>query len=222
MFVDHLFYGFRRNMSSSFSGGRRFPRDMSHAAISSWSAEECLIFLRLEWRWFLQQFRDSWELSSMEVPEVFEVLQTAWANLEKLFLPLLDRRGCQISPLEVKQNAYGYVLHLAKETIGGKQGFSLALQTYTLHSVIHLWQHLIWWGNSFEMWCFKYERMAAELTQLLRGWNGRGEPGSFIARKMALKHASTVHMAGVIERCLNITCFICSQNLRLTGKQNTF
>lgn len=222
MFVDHLFYAFRRNMSPSFSRGRRFPRDLSHAALSAWSAEECLIFLRLVWRWFLQQFRDTWDLSGVQVPEVFEVLQAAWIHLEALLLPLLDRRGCQLSPLQVKRNAYAYVLHLAKATVGGQQAFSLALQTYTLHSTIHLWQHLKWWGNSFEMWCFKYERMAAELTQLLAGWNGRGEPGSFIARKMALKHASSVHMAGIIERCLDRTCSACCDDCTLAGSQNTF
>jgi hypothetical protein len=202
MFIDHLFYAFRRNMGPSFSRGRRFPRDLTHAAISAWSAEECLIFLRLEWRWFLQQFRDSWDLAGVEVPEVFQVLEAAWIHLENLFLPLLDRRGCQQSATQVKHNAYAYVLHLAKATIDGRQAFCIALHTYTLHSVLHLWQHLLWWGNPFEMWCFKYERMAAELTQLLAGWNGRGEAGGFIARKMALKHASSVHMSAVIDRCL--------------------
>jgi hypothetical protein len=207
-FIDHLFYGFRRNMGPSFARGRRFPRNLTHAAISAWSAEECLIFLRLEWRWFLQQFRDSWDLAGVEVPEVFQVLEKAWVLLENLLLPLLDRRGCQLTPLEVKHTAYAYVLHLAKATVGGQQAFCIALQTYTLHSVLHLWQHLVWTGNAFEMWCFKYERMAAELTQLLAGWNGRGEPGGFIARKMALKHASTVHMAQIIERCLTRTCSV--------------
>jgi hypothetical protein len=207
MFIDHLLYGFRRNINPSFSRGRRFARDLSHAAIMAWSAEECLIFLRLEWRWFMQQFRDSWELAGLPIPAVFQVLEDAWTLLEKLFVPLLDRRGCQQTPLQVKHNAYAYVLHLAKATTSGQQAFCLGLHTYTLHSTLHLWQHLEWWGNSFEMWCFKYERMASELTQMLTGWNGRGEPGGFIARKMALKQASSMHMTSILERCLSQNMF---------------
>ena len=208
MYVDHLFFRFRSNMNAAFSRGRRFPRDLTHAAISSWSAEECLIFLRLEWRWLLQQFRDMWDAAGVDVPDVFEVLQTAWVYLEELLLPLLDRRGCQIPPEAVKLNAFQYMLHLATIKTDGRQAFCLALQTYTLHSSMHLWKFMGWWGNLFELWCFKFERMASELTQLLTGWNGRGEPGSYIARRMALQHASTVHMQGIIDRCGHVRMYI--------------
>jgi hypothetical protein len=37
-FIDHMMYDFRVTMPPSFARGRRYPRDLSHAAISSWSA----------------------------------------------------------------------------------------------------------------------------------------------------------------------------------------
>ena len=112
-FIDHLLYGFRRNMSSGFSRGRRFARDLSHASVSSWSAEEALIFLRLQWRWLLQQFLNMWQDAGNAVPEVFVVLTQAWELLEAFLLPQLDRRGCQETPENVRTAALHYMLHLA-------------------------------------------------------------------------------------------------------------
>ena len=56
MFVDHMLYDFRLNVPPVFSTGRRFARDVRDGSICSWTAEECLNFARITWRWFFQQF----------------------------------------------------------------------------------------------------------------------------------------------------------------------
>ena len=54
LWLDSILHKFKAMMPSVFVRGRRFPYGMSHAAIKSWSAEECLLFLRVTWRMLFQ------------------------------------------------------------------------------------------------------------------------------------------------------------------------
>ena len=45
-------------------------------------------------------------------------------------------------------------------------------------------------GALWEVWCFKCERVASELTQMLTGSSTRGGAAEFLARRIALKRAS--------------------------------
>jgi hypothetical protein len=185
---------FRRNMHPGFSTGRRFFKDLSHAAVAAWTAEECLIWLRLQWRFVLQQFVDMYD----EVPEILSVLIRAWELLSELLMPYMDRRGCLVPIDELAENSVAYQSHLREATVGGKRAFSLGFLGYTAHCTTHLHWFVQWWGALWEVWCFKCERVASELTQMLTGWGGGGA-AEFLARRLALKRASMLRVREVAD-----------------------
>jgi hypothetical protein len=181
---------FRMNMHPGFSQGRRYFRELSHEAIASWTAEECLIWLRLQWRFFLQQFIDMYVDRGLVVPEVLVVLVRAWELLADLLLPHMDRRGVVVPVKELAERSVKYQCHMREATIGGVRAFSLGFLGYTAHSTTHLHKFVQWWGALWELWCFKCERVASELTQMLTGWNTHGGAAEFLARRISLKRAS--------------------------------
>jgi len=71
---------YRSDMPAYITHGRRFPRDLSHALISMWSAEETLIFIRHQWRHVFQSMYESYEgaiLQDMKTcTETFGMLKT--------------------------------------------------------------------------------------------------------------------------------------------------
>ena len=105
MFVDHMLYDFRLNVPPLFSSGRRFARDVRDGSICSWTAEECLNFARITWRWFFQQFYtildrtgnidnlDPIDLASLDA------VVGAWELFEGWLFPVMDRNGLSL-PLE--------------------------------------------------------------------------------------------------------------------------
>jgi hypothetical protein len=189
VWVNRIAAGFRRNVHPGFGTGRRFFRDLTPEMVASWTAEECLVFLRLQWRFLLQQLVDVQIRAGQDVPEVMSVLIEAWEKLEAALLPHMDRRGCQLSEESLRQSACAYQLHLVHATIAGHRAFSLSYMTHTVHMLTHLHKYHRWWGDLWTHWCFVYERMASEVTQLLTGWHG-GEPASYVAKRLSLKRAS--------------------------------
>lgn len=194
--MDSLCDMFRANMPPGFARGRRFPRNLSHAAISGWTAEECLVFLRIEWRYICSQFLHMWHESGKETPEIFQVVMEGLTLFSNAIAPFLDRRGCQSSMEQLRDAAVKYVRHMVHAQVDGQRVYSLAFCTHTQHMVLHLWRHLGYWGDLFEHWCFLFERMASEITTLLVGWNGT-EAGAYIGRRLSMKATSTRHMKKV-------------------------
>jgi hypothetical protein len=190
---------FRRNMHPGFSTGRRYFKLLSHEAIASWTAEECLIWLRLQWRFFLQQFIDMYLDRGLVVPEILLVLVTAWELLAAVLLPYMDRRGVVVPVDELKMNAVKYQAHMRDAKVGGKRAFSLGFLGYTAHSTIHLHKYVQWWGALWELWCFKFERVASELTQMLTGWSTQGGAAEFLARRLALKRYTTHKVQEIVK-----------------------
>ena len=208
MFVDHMLYDFRLNVPPVFSTGRRFARDVRDGSICSWTAEECLNFARITWRWFFQQFYmmldrtgnidnlDPIDLASLDA------VVGAWELFEGWLFPAMDRNGLSLSLGDFSQRCVRYALYLKNHRINGKRTFPVTLQTHTLHCLgAHLWRYFHWWGNVREHQCFCFERVASELTQTLSAWNGRGEGGSFLARKLRWKQASRSYVDRHITGC---------------------
>ena len=201
IFVDHMLYDFRENVPPWASTGRRWPRDLREGSICSWTAEECLNWARVIWRWFFQQFYtmidatgsfdrlDPLDLASLDA------VVGAWEKLEGWLFPAMDRHGLSLDLADFRLKCLHYALYLKNHAIGDSRAFPLGLQTHTLHCLgAHLWKYYEWWGNVREHQCFCFERMASELTQSLSAWNGRGEGGTFLARRLRVKQASMLHM----------------------------
>ena len=201
MFVDHMLYDFRVNVAPLFSTGRRFARDVRDGSICSWTAEECLNFARITWRWFFQQFYTMLDrtghidnLNPIDLASLDAVVG-AWERFEGWLFPVMDRNGLSLSLEDFSHRCVEYALYLKNHRIHGQRAFPVTLQTHTLHCLgAHLWQYFDWWGNVREHQCFCFERVASELTQTLSAWNGRGEGGSFLARRLRLKEASRLYV----------------------------
>ena len=189
---------FRSNVHPGFARGRRFMRDFTHAAVSKWSVEECLVFLRLQWRFFIQQFYD---LTPGKQPELLTCVARAWELLEAALLPYLNRGGNPKTDDQLMASASAYQAHLVGAKLDGRRVFSLSYMTTTVHKLSHLHKFLLWWGNLTEHWCFKQERMAGEMTQMLTGWT-HGEAAAYISNRLELKRAS-MHLLRK-QRCLFI------------------
>ena len=119
-----LFDMFRANMPPGFARGRRFPRNLSHAAISGWTAEECLVFLRIEWRYICSQFLHMWHESGKETPEIFQVVMEGLTLFSNAIAPFLDRRGCQSSMEQLRDAAVKYVRHMVHAQVDGQRVYS--------------------------------------------------------------------------------------------------
>lgn len=205
LFVDHLFYDFRVNVPPWGSTGRRFPRDLRDGSICSWTAEECLNWARVVWRWFFQQFYTMLDttgqydqMNPLALASLDAVVE-AWEKLEGWLFPAMDRNGVSLSLTDFRERCLEYAMHLKNHTIDGVRTFPVGLQTHTLHALgAHLWRYQGWWGNVREHQCYVFERMAATLTQTLGAWNGRGEGGDFLARKLRSKEASQQHVDAFI------------------------
>lgn len=95
--LDRLLAQIRLQLPRVFTHGRRIPRNLTHASLKSWCAEECLIWLRLIWRPLFQELIDAAEeddtLPALDYSELFRGIRQAWLLLESAVLPLLDKRG---------------------------------------------------------------------------------------------------------------------------------
>ena len=138
----------------------------------------------------MQQFIDMYQHRGQVVPEVMHVLIRAWELLADLLLPCMDRRGVVVPVQELAERSVQYQCHMRDASIGGVRAFSLGFLGYTAHSTTHMHMFVQWWGALWELWCFKCERVASELTQMLTGWSTRGGAAEFLARRLALKRAS--------------------------------
>jgi len=83
---------YRSDMPAYITHGRRFPRDLSHASISMWSAEETLIFIRHQWRHVFQSMYESYEGA---IPPDMKTCAKTFGMLETIVLRALDHRGLQ-------------------------------------------------------------------------------------------------------------------------------
>jgi hypothetical protein len=159
----------------------------------------------------MQQFVDSYIDRGFEVPEIILVLIQAWELLAALLLPYLDRRGVVVAISELAERSVEYQCHMRNSTVNGVRAFSLAFLGYTAHSTTHLHMFVVWWGSLWELWCFKFERVASELTQMLTGWGTRGGAAEFLARRLALKRASLIRVNDFARQELReIRCVVTS------------
>lgn len=94
---------FKISMPGELRHGRRFPRQITHEALASWTHEELLIWIRIGWRHF---FACMWttEMRQWDV-DVMTQLQEAWHLLEEFILAVLDRRGLQGTTNELRNKA---------------------------------------------------------------------------------------------------------------------
>ena len=82
-------------MPPALATGRRFPRHLTHAGISAWSAEEALIFIRIGWSHLFQCIVDTIEAAGKVVATDVNTVASAFKLLQTVVLQLLDRRGFQ-------------------------------------------------------------------------------------------------------------------------------
>jgi hypothetical protein len=166
------------------------PHNLTHAALKSWAAEECLVWVRLIWRPLFQVLIDARVEAGEDVPEVFRVMQRVWELLEECMLPLLDKRGTE-PDLEAHQlRAIRFIDYVNTVTLDGVRVFSAAYVTISFHQLLHMPQMVAWWGNLWEFWCFVFERIAGVYTQLIRRFNDRGQLSSFLFNRLALRDIS--------------------------------
>ena len=193
---------FRMNLPSTLKQGRRFPRSFAHAGLSSWSAEECLVWLRLEWRHVFNCLAEHSLVHMGKVPSIVQAVGVLWEKLEVLVLALLDRRGVQCELDEVQEMAVAVIEHLKNcQAFGWKKNeesstrkcvFSHAYVTLTVHNLCHIAKYIQSWGNVFESWCFVFERLAGVYTHMVSAWNHKGTLGEYMARRFTMRDAALV------------------------------
>jgi hypothetical protein len=172
----------KQSMYPNLRHNRRFVRNITHAAISQMTAEEVLIFIRVSWRPFMEGINLQFKNAKCPMhPVMYEVMK-AFELLEGILLKVLDRRGLQCSISELDDVALAYIEHLqtaSTEWFGRKRAiFSGAYVTLCVHSLLHYGQCIATWGNLFESWSFEFERVAGELTDIVKDYNGKSFLGN--------------------------------------------
>ena len=179
---------------------RRFPRHLTHGDLTSWSAEEMLIWIRLEWR-HIFNVAQSMQMDEHEDALLSQV-HKAWVLLEDFVLSVLDRRGLQCTTAELGEKAVVYIHHLKTAQVHWPQGKGRAYEdvfvvshayiTITVHMLLHLGTFTQAWGNLWETWCFVFERMAGVYTHICVGWNFSNALGDHLNRRMTIRAASAM------------------------------
>lgn len=165
LWLDKVLQQIRAMLPNVFTNGRRVPHDLSHAALKSWAAEECLVWLRLIWRLLFQECLDAKE-SREETGELFYSVMRAWELLEAALLPLIDRRGTQGTIEDQLRPILEYIEYLKSATVDGVRVFSAAYVTYSVHQIVHIPMQVSDWGNLWESWCFVFERIAGDARRI--------------------------------------------------------
>jgi len=194
---------FRKDIPTAYSRSRRIPWGMSHTDLKSWTAEECLVWLRLCWRHFFQELREyvrSWPESVLQAELLIEIgmFQTLWTHISGFYARLSHLNGMQGSPSNALDLAVDLVDFVANTKLGGRPFFSDGYCTYTFHVILHIVQFVLWWGNMPEHWCFLYERCAEVFTRLLRGYNHGANAGAsgWLMDRTHLKLVCTLDLEG--------------------------
>lgn len=103
-----------------------------------------MIWLRLVWRLLFQELIEVFHEAQEDVPPLFTEVQRAWELLENVILPMMDRRGVQLSIAELQGRAIMYISHLQNSMVGGVKVFSYAYITYTVHQLLHMPLSVSW------------------------------------------------------------------------------
>jgi hypothetical protein len=199
----NLLLMFRRDIPSPYSRSRRIPWGLSHSQLKSWTAEECLVWIRVTWPHFFQELRayvrsSVPSLHKQDLLDELAMFQTLWQHMSDVYASLSHLDGMQGSPAAVREQCVNLVDFVANSTLKGRPFLGDAYCTYTLHVMLHLVQYVLWWGNLPEHWCFLYERCAGVFTRLLRGYNHSSDKGasSWLMDRTHIKLVSSLKLAG--------------------------
>jgi hypothetical protein len=118
--------------------GLQVPANLSHAALKSWAAEECLVWVRLIWRPLFQVLIEARRDAGDDVPELYLKMKEAWQLLEQAMLPMLDRRGMQLGTLDLQVRIIRFLDYMNTTELDGVRVFSAAYFTISFHQLIHI------------------------------------------------------------------------------------
>ena len=197
VWLNRVLKNFRADLPSWVSRGRRIPWHMTHKVLKAWTAEECLVWVRIVWQHVFLELKLSRaeDVDEATLKEI-NAFQQMWELIGDLYSALNHTNGMQGEPERVVEIAVSLVHFIDAGSIGGVDIFNNAFMTYTVHQLLHLVQYTLWWGNLWEHWCFVYERTAGLYTRLLRGWNHRNEAGAcaWLQDRVHLKSVTEFHL----------------------------
>ena len=172
--LKEFFKTFRACSVSAFTSGRRFLRSLDHVAVSDASAEEMLVYLRLEGDCVFHLLEPCVSQLDVTLRAHFEHVKTGWSKLRQMLCGFLDKRD-KVDMVEwasgMRELVLDYLSHLQYAKVGEVYTFSHGYRTFTSHLVQHLPSYCEEWNDVFEWWCFVYERFAGVLTKKLRCFN---------------------------------------------------
>ena len=163
------------------------------------SAEETLVFVRLGWRSMFDELMmaltDSEVGGSSAMVDAIRKISISWAQWESIVLHVLSQE--EQSPERRHKRGVELVVEHAWYIItavdmSGNKLFDEGYMTITLHNTLHLPYFELTWGRLYHHWCFKWERFAGVLTDMLVNWNHApsGSMGMFIAQRLSLRAAA--------------------------------
>jgi hypothetical protein len=126
----HLLLMFRKDIPSPYSRARRIPWGMNHKQLKSWTAEECLVWLRLGWSFFFTEllaFVRGWPVSQLRAEMLSEIgmFQTLWEHMTVLYAAMSHLNGMQGQPADVVELAVNLVDFVANGKLGKTHAYDL-------------------------------------------------------------------------------------------------
>jgi hypothetical protein len=163
------------------------------------SAEETLVFVRFEWRPLFDELMlaltSCADSCDSAIVDAIRKMSVSWAQWESIVLHVLSQT--EESPEERHKRGVELVVEhawfiISAVDMSGNRLFDEGYMTITLHNTVHLPYYELIWGRLYHHWCFKWERFAGVLTDMLVNWNHApsGSMGMFIARRLSLRAAA--------------------------------
>jgi hypothetical protein len=78
-----------------------------------------------------------------DVPELYIRMKEAWELLEQAMMPMLDRRGTQLSTLDLQARIIRFLDYLNTSELDGVRVFSAAYFTISFHQLLHIFPRYI-------------------------------------------------------------------------------
>ena len=183
---------------SAYTSARRFLRALDHVGVSAASAEEMLVFLRLEGDAVFYLLIPCLEQLNASTKDHFNNVQVGWCKLRDVLCGFLDKRdklNIVHWAAEMRQQVLEYLSHLQDAKVGHVHTFSHAYRTFTSHLLQHLASYTEEWNDVFEWWCFVFERFAGVLTKKLRGFNQNRGVDKHLGASLSMESAIWRHLS---------------------------